>query len=360
MSATLGGMSFLVNATPVSPQEALWDMLQALMVSTLGGVGRFIRTSGSGTGGVYSQAGNVITSESVLLTANAWFVLRCRPYQDGQNTEFRELCVQVNGAGNIRLKYSARAGFTGGLPSAVRTPSAVDEYYWLGGGTDAAPTFDVFFPSPGHRMQGYASEVDDTFWFLTYPVGGGPASSLIYLDLPQDLVLDTGGNFLDKDPAVLYQRTGNDAALMAVLCGEATAPRSVFAYGDAQMPSRQLWGRCSALRLSVLDNTGNPQVVYPGGGSTSLLFASPTYPEAEIRYVRRAGLAGIVLAGESGNANTTDDKGVSSLIRWAGAPAYAVPTLLDQLDPNSGQVMPNTDLAIGNLLFTWGGAAIQL
>lgn len=48
-----------------------------------------------------------------------------------------------------RIKYSRVAGFTGGLPSATRTPSATDEVVLAGGGTDAFPMGQFCWPTDG-------------------------------------------------------------------------------------------------------------------------------------------------------------------------------------------------------------------
>lgn len=351
-------MSWLENATPASVAEAWWDWLTTMKASTLGGTSRYVRTSGDGT--VYSQAGDVISSASKLANANAWFVLRGRPFQDGQATAYRELCLQFDASGNARFKYSPRAGFVQGSPSPTQVPAASDERPVLGGGTDASPTFAAFWPAGGNRMQGFASEYDDTFWFLTYPVGGAAATAFMFLDLPRAIVKDASLNFVDKDPALLYALAGANACLEAGLASESTGPRSVFAYGDAAVPTpRTLWGRAPAALDCVRDAGGTLQRVYPAGGSSSLLHAPPTYPQAAVRYVRRAAVAGTTLPGEQGNNNTTDDKGVSSLLQWAGAPTYSVPALLDRLD-SQGNVCANAVLAIGNVLLGWDGNPIVL
>lgn len=354
-------MSWLENASPVSVAEAWYDFLTTMKNSVLGGTPRYVRTSGTGNGGVYSQAGDVISAETILGQVNAWFVLRGRPFQDGQVTVYREFCLQFDGAGGVRFKYSPRATFVQGSPSPSQTPAASDERYLLGGGTDAAPTFVSFWPAAGNRMQGFASEYDDTFWFLTYPVGGAAATAFLYLDLPRQIVKDSSLNLVDKDPAILYALSGANAMLEAGVASEATGPRSVFAYGDATIPTpKTLWGRCPAALDCVRDSGGTLQRVYPAGGSSSLLYATPTYPQAAVRYVRRAAVAGTTLAGEVGNNNTTDDKGVSSLLQWAGAPTYVVPTLLDSLDSRTGQTVKNSVLALGNLLLGWDGSALVL
>jgi len=137
----------------------------------------------------------------------SWFVLQGKGVVDNGTLYRRQLCFQFNSAGAVRIKYSARGGFVTGSPSLTQVPAAADEALFYGGGTDASPTFTAIFPSSGSWMQGVFSESTDAFFALTYPVGGGQPTSLIYLDvLP--LVYTIGGSLLDPDPCVMYAAAG--------------------------------------------------------------------------------------------------------------------------------------------------------
>lgn len=379
-------MSWAENNTPASAAEALYDALRCLLTSSLqgpsvaGGGGRIVRTSGtgaSGTGsGTYSQQGDAITAQlqtapatSIALLGNpgAWFVLRGRAWYDPLGSAipgYREFAFQSDGAGGLRLKYSARAGFVQGSPSASQTPSASDEVYVLGGGTDASPTYTSHFPNAGCRLQGHASECDDGLWFLTYPIGGGPANSLLLLDPIDRPARDQSARLLDRDPVAIYaysvgQGGGANSALEAGLTTDTTGPRAFLAYADAIVPSRQLWARCSATAECSRNSGGALVRVYPGGGSTSLLYSTTTYPTDPPRYVRRAALAGTTLSGESGNNTTTDEKGYSTLLQWSGGPTATLPTLLDRADRN-GVVCRGAVLAIGDIMLSWSGRPLVL
>lgn len=347
-------MSWLENATPSSVGQGLWLILRTLRTSTLTGASRLVRTSGSGTGGVYSQSGDVIT-EAVLSNALAWFVLRGRPFTDAGVISYREWCVQVDGLGGIRVTYSPRLGFVMGSPDKDRTPTAGDVVPIFGGGTDASPTFENVLPAPGHRYQGFAHEYDDRFWFMAYPVGGGPAQFLWFLDLPTTPPPKDGGSLRDPDPAVHYGASGASCALDLSLSRESTAPRSAFSYGTTDF----LWGRCPVLSRYVFDSGGVLRRVFPAGVSTSLVWSVPSYPEDPFRYARRAGVSGSLLAGEVGNPNTTDDKGSSHSISWAGR-EYSVPELLDSVDPTSGEVSRGSALAVGHVMLDWSGTPLIL
>lgn len=352
-------MSWLEGATPATPEAVLWEVLRTLKTSALGGTPRHVRTSGSGAGGVYSQAGDVWGNVSVLSGVGAWAVLRGRPFFDGPGTPdhvvHREWLIQVDGAGGLRVLYSPRLGFVGGSPSPSRAPTAADGRTWIGGGTDASPTYETLFPA-GHRAVGHASEYDDHFWFGGYPVGGGPLSYLIFVDLPDQELRADSGMLLDSDPAVLYARSGANCALEADLSSEAVGPRSVFARGT----TAELWGRCPAQVTRVRDASGTLRSVFPGGGSSSLLYPLPTFPEEPLRYVRRAGLSGVLQPGEEGNPTTCDEKRRSGRIAWTSGPAATVPALLDRLDPVSRAPARNTALAVGNIVLRWSGAPLLL
>lgn len=352
-------MSWLEGVTPATPADCLWAVLTTLKASSLGGTSRFVRTSGTGAAGVYSQAGDVWLSVSALAGVGAWAVLRGRPFWDGPEISgqecYREWCFQVDGAGGLRVLYSPRLGFVGGSPSPSRVPTAADQRTWIGGGTDAAPTYENLLPT-GHRVVGFASEYDDAWWFLGYPVGGGPASFLWFVDLTAPELRADSGALLDSDPAVLYARAGASCALEADLSSEAVGPRSVFARGSAA----ELWGRCPAELSYVRDAAGVLRPVFPGGGSSSLLYSVPSYPEAPLRYVRRAALSGTLQPGEAGNPTTCDEKRTSANLAWTTSPAHGIPTLLDRLDPVTRQPSAGTALALGNLVFAWSGAALLL
>lgn len=346
-------MAWLENQTPASPEEALFLLKRTLVLTTTGQANWQVTKSATGTGGVYAQSGDVVSS-AASLGARAWFVTRGKGFPDAGVTYHRELCWQTDAAGGLRVKYSPRSGFSGGSPDEETAPSAADEQYLLGGGTDAAPTFSSHLQAPGQRMQGFSSESDDTFWFLTYPVGGGLPTSLILLDLPTSCPTGPAREMLDKDSALLYARTGTGCALQDDLGREDRCPRSVFRYGTAQ----ELWGRACALASYALDSTGAAARVFPAGMPTSALYSAPTYPQEAVRYARRATLAGVVLVGEVGDANTVDDKGYSRTLRWSGV-LHSLPLLVNALSA-SGGVTPDVVLGVGHLLLCWSGTPIVL
>ena len=343
-------MSFLENATPVSPQEAAFNLLSTLLKSSIATTSRTVRTSSNGV--VYTQVGNLINSASVLATNKAWFVLQGRAFWETPGSSvpsYREFCFQTDGSGGLRIKYSPRAGFYSGTPSATQVPAASDEKVLFGGGTDSSPTFTSFFPASGYRQQGYASEADDQFWFLTYPVGGDVPSSMFFLDIPSD------ASPTDRDPAVIYIDSTVNCALDTHLCSETYGPMSVLLYGE----SASLWARVPMTASYVKDTSGTNQRVFPAGVSTSPSWPTPSYYEETPRYARRAAVSGTTLPGEVGNNTTTDVKGYSGQFKWSSL-RYGTPTLLNAVDATSGVITTGGILAVGHLLLPWSGTLLSV
>lgn len=344
-------MSYLENATPVSAAEANFLQKRTLNLGT-NGTNWQIKSSSNGV--TWTPQGDLILGASDLATNGAWYRAQGRPFVDviDPNTE---LLVQTNGGTGLRVLVSPRAGFTGGTPSPTQTPSAVDSFYLLGGGTDAAPTYTNFWPASGHRMQGFADETDERQWFLAYPVGGGPAAAFWFIDRPQPNPRGAGGNLLDRERIVFYAATGASCMLCEGLSQDATAPRAIFSYG---LPA-QLLGRCAPGMQYVLDMANAPQRYLPGGAATSAVYLEPVAPELPFSYARRASLAGVALPGEIGDANTCDEKGTSTMIRYGGQRKVS-PVILDAVNPSTGSVESGAALALGDVIVSWSGAALDV
>lgn len=341
---------WLENATPATQKDALFLIKSKLLESGT----REVRCSGSGSGGVYAQVGDVISSAADLGNAGAWFVMKGVAFQDGPDTIRSEICYQTDGSGGVRAKISPRAGFSGGSPSATRVPSATDERVWFGGGTDASPSYDTLFPSEGtYRMQGGVQDYRDRSWFMCYPIGGGTTGMLLLEDMPQNLAEDTSGMLVDKCPQVYFKMNSANAFFVAGITSDLTAPFSVQNLGRPG----ELWARCSATFSVSYDSAGNMSRVYPGYMTSSPDYVTPSYPEEFIRYGRRSSLVGTTISGEVGNNTTSGDKGYSSTIRWS-AQRQATPVLLDAYDPSSGLVCKGAKLAIGDMVFSWSGKAL--
>lgn len=94
--------------------------------TTYNATGDQITTGNSGAGG----SGNT----------NAWW--------RGQFPDGREILIQRGTTGRSWLVvWSHSATFIGGSPGATRRPTATDEQFVCGGGTDVSPTFFTFWPT---------------------------------------------------------------------------------------------------------------------------------------------------------------------------------------------------------------------
>lgn len=114
--------------------------------------GWVVKASSDGT--TYNSTGDQITSGSSgaggFNNNGAWVRLQ-------DPGAVREVVIQCNGVGttgsnNTRILYSAASKFTGGTPGAVRVPTATDQQFVFGGGTDASPTYSLWTSNTSVRL----------------------------------------------------------------------------------------------------------------------------------------------------------------------------------------------------------------
>ncbi len=170
-------MSYVFNkSTPATGAEAMFNLKACLKAAgwtvpsssdglTYNAAGDQISTSGSGAGGMANN--------------NAWFRVR-------DPAGVAEFVIQRGGTNLVwRVKWSQTAKFTGGSPTATRTPSATDESYILPGGTDASPTFTAVFDADSSPVVRWNVGADNAapygWWAGSFPTGGGtPRAALVY------------------------------------------------------------------------------------------------------------------------------------------------------------------------------------
>lgn len=342
-------MTAFVHDVPVTgAATALWQLKYGATIGTLAPTNWEVVSSA--TGGVYAQSGDVISSESALLSPRAWFVLRGKAVLDGGVAYRQQLCVQTNGAGLVRLKVSPRAGFTAGATSS-RVPSASDERVLLGAGTDADPEFAALFPSAGAWLQGRFSEGSDDLWLMAYPTGGGlPTGLLCVLGLPQ--VRDGVGALVDSAPWAYYAGTGAACATVAALASEASGPMGLLGHLKTSGGTPiEAWCRLPAASLTVYDADGVPQPAVPGHLPESPSRPSGAlYAQAALRLSRRSERAGLAGPGEAGALNTCGDKGEVLGVRWSGR-RFASPTLLATV--SAGGAAASAAVGAGDLILPW-------
>lgn len=344
---------YITNYAPTSVQAAWYQFKATAILSTTTPNSNWqVVTSSTGSGGVYAQSGDVITSASSLGNLS-WFVLKGKGTLDSGTIYYRELCFQFNTAGDVRVTYSPRMGFVAGSPSTTQVPTALDGEILYGGGTDAAPTFTALLPGGGVWMQGAFSETDDAFFVLTYLTGGSLPTCLFYLETTP-LVYTIGGALVDKDPCVLFARTGLDCATRTDLASEVRGPMGLL---SLDVPASTLWCRLAAAYRAVLDSSDVSQPTIPGGMTSppSPYLTSPTYQQDTLEYGRRTALSGTTQPGNVGNFNTVGLKGEGLNLRYAGT-SFAIPQLVNLVDLGTGGTQSGVVLAVGSLFCPWGCA----
>lgn len=189
--------AYILNAVPTTYGQAI-----SLIVELLVAAGWSYRGSGDGLSG-YSAAGKVFTGTGTgaggWANARAWARLAAPD-------ERREIVVQHNNTGGLRLKYSAVGKFVGGTPTANTVPSASDERVLWGGGTDGTPTISAWFNSGiltgANRFYGHASDTAPFgFWAGAITTPAGTVTCGLLLD-PLSTVPE------DPDPVVFHIGTG--------------------------------------------------------------------------------------------------------------------------------------------------------
>lgn len=189
--------AIIANVIPTTYGQAL-SLLAEMLVSA----GWSYKASGDGLSG-YSSTGKIFTGTGSgalgWSNARAWARLQ-------DPAARREIVVQHNNAGPLRVKYSALAKFTGGSPSATVTPSATDEKYLPGGASDATPTYSgAFFPAgvltSAVKCQGFASGTAPYgFWYTGFATPGGATQFGLMMDPVQSVPED-------PDPVVWHWGT---------------------------------------------------------------------------------------------------------------------------------------------------------
>lgn len=198
---------FTKNLTPTSGAVAVFNLKQALKAS-----GWTVLKSSDGS--TYNASGDQLTAGNTVVgglqNIKAWFVIQQPAASFGAQRQFCFQCGTTTGD-TWRVKYSL-AGFAGGSPGSVQVPSATDEVFIQGGGTDAAPTFTFMCRAPFGTTQPIRQQimVNDAppheFYALSHPQGGGDAKQLLMLDVMVTNTFDV----LDVDPHVLLFGSGQN------------------------------------------------------------------------------------------------------------------------------------------------------
>lgn len=156
-------MTYSSYTAKVSAHETVLFQLKQNLVNR----GWIVKSSSDGT--TFNSSGDQITTDTSgnggLANTNSWIRIQC-PSMGGITREFT---FQRTSTTNYRIKYSYSSGFSGGTPSASQTPSAGDEKIYLGGGTDAAPTFAAFFGANTSKYVGISTgDSSEGYSFFAY------------------------------------------------------------------------------------------------------------------------------------------------------------------------------------------------
>jgi hypothetical protein len=201
---------FDTNIVPASFWDAIFQWKQFMKT-----VGWKVPMSGTGTGGT-TQSSDLITAAGsgnnpgagFLAQADAWFVIT-------DPGGARSFCIWSQGNGRDdfwRVKYSAKAGFTGG--SAGQPPTATDEQLLIGSGLpdpSGGGNWGSWFPfnaSGTRRMQMFADNAAPYGFFVVWYASGGAVPDACFI---MDPVLSAAAG--DADPVVVHCG-GNDSGCL--------------------------------------------------------------------------------------------------------------------------------------------------
>jgi hypothetical protein len=228
--------TFTVNNTPLTGAIAFYQLVAALMA-----VGWLKKMDSDGT--IYSATGTQVTHGGTgvggLGNTRSWVRLQAPQVNHGSVVnQTREITIQrTTSDTQWRVKYSASALFTGGAPAILVTPSAADEVFMVGGGTDASPTFSTFFGTNAgyvwHIVCGGAAEFYSFVgWISNFGQSGATTNQVFALDAMQ-----AGSHpATDVDPAVVYLASGSaftDMAASAYPTANVTNPALARAWFGA-------------------------------------------------------------------------------------------------------------------------------
>jgi len=267
--------TFSVNnsiGTHNTPAHAIWFIISTLMSA---GWTKVMDSDGT----TYSAAGTQVTGPNTgtngLDNNRAWVRLQAPPVNGGAVVnQTREFTFQRATALSTewRIKYSASALFTGGSPAATITPSAGDEVFMIGAGTDASPTFNTWLldntnPWRYHVVCGGAAE------FYSFAAWGtGTTNSAIAVNataIYMDVMAPGSFPSIDVDPAVVYASASsalNGGVSGAYANGWSTSTQTNPCVGRAWL------GSTSAAGASLTSNNVNVSgITYNPFNSTNTL-----------------------------------------------------------------------------------------
>lgn len=225
-----------INNLATNPVYALAMFLSKNLLISAGWT-----VGGSGDGTSYSAVVDLLTTAQIIHdNARSWIRL-IAPFEDSPGNR-QEWTFQLVSSSSIfnhaRVKHSRSAGFTGGAPNAITTPSATDEEVLRGGGTDAAPT--------GGRMYLVTPTATPTVYSPLWGVADR-GSNAFYLTLLQTVASRIDGSAWVVDP------------VRAPVPGLDNFPYVIMAHGSltaGQFAASNLSAKANSPAFAYIDNSG--------------------------------------------------------------------------------------------------------
>jgi hypothetical protein len=201
-----------LNQRSITANQAFYQVFVALMASGWTALG-----SGDGLAAYSGTDGTALVTGASgangFYNPGAW--IRLQAPKTGTNGQKRELIFQQgNSTGsqpNIRIKYSPNVtgstGFTGGSPSSTQTPSATDQRFIAGGGSEASPTYASwgFNVDYSFVLHVYCdNDGDDGYSFYVMQTIQSDGAFSNSMGFAMDVMLEGTAQAGDMDPCVFY------------------------------------------------------------------------------------------------------------------------------------------------------------
>ncbi len=270
--------TFFVNTIPNTGSVAIYSLISTLMTA-----GWLKKSDSDGT--TFSNTGVQVTSGAAgangLGNTKAWVRLQAPAVNGGAVVnQTRELIIQRGTLDtDWRIKYSASAGFTGGIPSATVVPSATDEVWMMGAGTDALPTFLTWFSATNktyywHVLCGGANEY---YSFVAWQILVGNNISGLKNGIALDIMVSGSFPAVDPDPAVMYASSAGGTAFNEI------TSNSTWPNTNVTNPAKaRAWlGSTSAATGSLSTNNVNVGILTQPDAGGTLNFGTNPYTGKE-------------------------------------------------------------------------------
>lgn len=313
-------VSYGDGVTGLQYGDAAWIWYVKEAVKLIGGSVTASSTRTSGTGDTANAAANSDqwTDRQHACYGSAWIAFKM-PAVRGIT---RRICLQragVSSGQSVRAKINWTTDYTGG--TATQTPTVAGETVFLGGGTDASPTFDTFAPSTGSyivQCLGYDTS-PQCFAVAMYPAAGGAVGSaglFFALDALEDSSYISG-----CDDAILV-RSKQTTPIVGSLVSDDAGTAHCFARARLGLTGPDpTWEAVKMLAVGSIPGSASAE---PRGNKK---------PVARIKYAR--------------DTSPPDSFGLSRLFRWYGPVGYV---------PMTANLSSTKDLiVIGQLALPWDG-----